>query len=717
MSTRARATSMRAIRHGARRLTARARAAQALLASGRRGLLPSLPTDQLWYRDRNFTQPWVYPQDLEQQVQGVYDPSGFPRPWALGPDLLGGAGSFASTAAWSLTGGGASQAVAGGVLTITRGTTTTYTTATMTTVIGRRYYVTLRVEGFTQNPVVRLSTTLGGSENASVTYTNTGTRGFDFVATATTTYLSLYAPGANGDTTRWSGITVQEVILDQSWLSQFSTNDNFASGATGWSAQGGWSIGTGSASVNSSFGTTLLRTSETSVSGRAYVVSFVVSSYTSGIFRAVAGTAFAGAVSATGTYTFIVVSNGGGGAGIWADSTNTVGTITSLSVREIPGNPIVSPSAGNGPVATARVNLLQRTEDLSSAAWVKTSVTVSGTDTVTANSSTGGRVSQSFAGQPVAAGWKIYLEMKQGTAARNRVLLRDLTNNVNFIQATDITWTGGVPVVNGITAGSWATPVDVGGGWYRFQATGTGPSGSAPTIDLQLFPDPLNGTGSVQIRRTDLRLSVYDSLNLPAYQRVNDGTAGVFDYDHVGFPVWLTRGAANRGLVTLGTLDLTATDAVSAGMVALKTSDAALSALLELSPTVFSNNGAFWIGAPDTNGAANVQFRAGGTVKDAIVRSSLAAPVIVSMLGESKIATDTLKFTVNGVQTTSAGDQGSGNYGNHRVNIGGRDLAGTPLISFSGFYALPLIADANAIGADLAAEVLREMAASVGHTY
>jgi hypothetical protein len=129
----------------------------------------------------------------------------------LGSELVTNGDFSSGTTGWTLTGTSASQAVSSGQLTITRGSSATYSTNTITTVVGKTYRITLDIIAFTQNPVFRVSTTLGGTENANITYTTTGAKQVVFTATATTTYVSLYAPGGAGDTTTWDNISVREL--------------------------------------------------------------------------------------------------------------------------------------------------------------------------------------------------------------------------------------------------------------------------------------------------------------------------------------------------------------------------------------------------------------------------------------------------------------------------------------------------------------------------
>ena len=233
-----------------------------------------------------------------------------------------------------------------------------------------------------------------------------------------------------------------------------------------------------------------------------------------------------------------------------------------------------------------------------------------------------------------------------------------------------------------------------------------------------------DGVSGILIWGADLRYTVYDLLSLPPYQRVGDGSPNVFDYDPevggVRFPVWLERGAANRGLTTLGLLDLTGTDAVVEGMLALKTSDAATQILQELSASVATNNGSVYIAiAPTSLNVGNVGAAGRGTLVAVAGANGHPTPGVLAALHSNKISTDTNQLFINGqLFGSSNADQGTGAMGLHGVNQGGRGLgSGSPSLSFTGRWLPGFIADANAVDATLAAELLREIAATVAHNY
>lgn len=128
------------------------------------------------------------------------------------PEIISNGDFGNGTTGWSLSGTAASQAVAGGVLQVTRGSTTTFTALAITTIVGRLYRFVVDVVAFgVSGAVVRAGTSSGGNENSSSTYTTSGTKTVFFTATATTTYISLFAPGAQNDVASYDNVSIKAV--------------------------------------------------------------------------------------------------------------------------------------------------------------------------------------------------------------------------------------------------------------------------------------------------------------------------------------------------------------------------------------------------------------------------------------------------------------------------------------------------------------------------
>lgn len=117
------------------------------------------------------------------------------------------------------------------------------------------------------------------------------------------------------------------------------------------------------------------------------------------------------------------------------------------------------------------------------------------------------------------------------------------------------------------------------------------------------------------------------------------------------------------------------TDKVQVFAGARKLSDAAVGILVELSATIASNNGAFSIIAPLTNGSASYAAFSKGTAQGAAsyTNAAIAAPVSSVITGVGDISGDFVRLRVNGTQVAaSVSDQGTGNYLAYPLYIGRR---------------------------------------------
>ena len=180
---------------------------------------------------------------------------------------------------------------------------------------------------------------------------------------------------------------------------------------------------------------------------------------------------------------------------------------------------------------------------------------------------------------------------------------------------------------------------------------------------------------------------------------------------------WLAFDGVGDGMATAA-IDFTATDEMTVFTGVRKLSNAAEGHILEFSSNFDSNDSTFGIQAPGGISAVADSAYVGiskGTVKSftGIALSSFPAPIsnVVSLL--SDISADTITLRVNGTQvSTSALNQGTGNYGNYPLYIGAR--ASSSRFFKGNLYGL--IIHGKAASADEIASTEAYMAAKTGVT-
>lgn len=397
------------------------------------------------------------------------------------------------------------------------------------------------------------------------------------------------------------------------------------------------------------------------VTGKTYLVTFTVSGRISGSVGPVYGGSVSGpTVNANGTYTQRV-SSGVNALLYFQPSVDFVGSVSNISVRELPGNHRYQTTSANRPVVSARVNLLTKTEQFDDAAWnaATGNVTVSGNKIIPSATSGQHYVSQGSATSGVTH--TIVVKAKQ--AGYTWLKLVAFNQYANFDLANGAVGTNFSGVSRSISA--------VGDGSYVCTFTFTSASstggqgcvikvGTADNANWDSANFSGNGTDGIQLYYADLRVANI-GVGLPAYQRVNTST----DYDTAGFPVYIKPNGSNQFMVT-NSINFSATDKMTVWQGVRKLSDAAGAVLAEISADSNSNAGSFAIFAPAA-ASQNYSGRSRGSVAaSAINTGSFPAPVsnVVSLIGD--IAGDIATIRVNGTQAvTSSADQGTGNYGNY----------------------------------------------------
>jgi len=333
-------------------------------------------------------------------------------------------------------------------------------------------------------------------------------------------------------------------------------------------------------------------------------------------------------------------------------TTGTI-TITSLSVRELPGNHALQATSASRPVLRARYNQLTRSEEFNTT-WSLVGLQAFGSGS-TANA---GVSMKSYTGSVDVVAYSQVVDVENRTlgAATNTIgaptntsssieLLADGWCRVNIAMNTGA---GGVLMYSSVCLSDSATPS------YVAEApsyTGDGVSGVLTWGASLLSAADQTSTGG-------------------AYQRI----AAATDYD-VSNPVWRPYLAFDGTDDSFGTsaIDFSATDEMTVFAGVHKASDAARATLAELGNNVTSS---FRFEAPNA-ATPTYQFASAGTNLVGTTTSSVyAAPTTNVLTGIGDISADVATLRVNGAPASSnTADQGTGNYGNHALFIGARNNA------------------------------------------
>lgn len=386
---------------------------------------------------------------------------------------------------------------------------------------------------------------------------------------------------------------------------------------------------------------------------------------------------------------YLMVTGMNAGETIW---------LTGISVREIPGNHATQATTTSRPTLSARINLLEKTEQFNDAAWSKTNATIAANAVVAPDETTtadtfipdAGTVfgltsgvyfnslNYFYQGVSVAAAtYKYRLRVKDAgyDMAQLRVSESSSLSGTNQAQTRISLNTG---VVNSQSSTGNLTNVTgacarTDDGWCDITLTFT--SGAAQTLYFGIWAwnttaITSDGVKGLHIWGADLRVA-NESASLPAYQRVNTST----DYDTVGFPYYLLFDGVDDSLVT-GNIDFTATDKMTVLAGVRKNSDAAPGIVVELSADRSANAGAFSLYAP-AGGSNQYLFASRGTVDGAwavVSPRTYPTPQTAVLTGIGNISGDQSLLRVNGSTAATAGafDQGTGNYGNYPLYIGRR---------------------------------------------
>lgn len=355
--------------------------------------------------------------------------------------------------------------------------------------------------------------------------------------------------------------------------------------------------------------------------------------------------------------------------------------IDNLSIRELPGIHASQPVATSRPTLARRPasgvrNLLTYSDQFDNGMWnkVRSVVTpnagVAPDGTMTADKlvedlspSNDHRINMVYA---LTAGAAYTFSIYAKAAERSQIVLYESasgsTRNVLFDllagTATDMTGPGLSPTISA-----------VGGGWYRCSIsvpTVTNPAGVMAYMNMAVSGSNVytgNGTSGLYLWGAQLELG----SSATAYQRVSS----IYDVTEAGQPDrWcLVTDGVDDGMVTTTITPAVGADKVQVVAGVKKLSDAATGVLIELSPSLGSNNGSWAIAAPLSAGLGEYAAGSRGSVFSAWARTGAAAfpaPITNVITGLGDIAGDSTILRVNGeLADTKLLDQGTGQFGTY----------------------------------------------------
>jgi len=217
---------------------------------------------------------------------------------------------------------------------------------------------------------------------------------------------------------------------------------------------------------------------------------------------------------------------------------------------------------------------------------------------------------------------------------------------------------------------------DLGDGFYRCSVTHTATATGASNTQIVMRND---SNESSYVGNVNLGYIIgMPQLEISAAATNVQQVVTPFDATEPGLQdcFFLQSDGSDDGYVTQS-IDFTSGDKVTIFVALRRLSSAARGTVLELTPSIDSNNGAFHLTAPNAASSTFAFESKGTTLRDAVVTSALSDNArIITAIGD--ISGDLASIQVdNGTPTTNTGDQGSGNYSNavlHLFRRGGSSL-------------------------------------------
>lgn len=439
-------------------------------------------------------------------------------------------------------------------------------------------------------------------------------------------------------------------------------NGDFATDSD-WTKGTGWTISGGVAAHTGGFGILSPAVAVDWVDGRLYEITYDAVINSGSLSVRLGATFSPTARTATGTYRQWQFADSGAGIQIYGAFE---GSITNISVRELPGNHATQATAASRPVLGrvpfgGRRNLLLRTEEFDNAAWTKVLSASATANTDTAPDGT-------ITADTVVAG------------ASNSAVRQTVTTQADTY--TFSCWikrkTGAGDVEISASGGSWVTQ-SLTTSWQRFSVTQSLSAGSNfPGVRITTSGDEVYVWGA----QLELGSTATDYQKVVTAFDVTE--AGVADCYYLSFDG--TDDFMLTGTITPGT------DKAQVFAGVRKLSDAAGGNIASLG-NVTSTAGSFELRGP-RSAAANYMFASRGTSPADANAGTFTAPITNVVTGLGDISADTCLLRVDGVQVAApTTDQGTGNYANLPLYIG--RLTGTALPFNGQLYSLIVRFGAN----------------------
>jgi hypothetical protein len=248
-----------------------------------------------------------------------------------------------------------------------------------------------------------------------------------------------------------------------------------------------------------------------------------------------------------------------------------------------------------------------------------------------------------------------------------------------------------------ISAGTVEQFITVTPTWQLFTVAATiGAAGAVtPGVFLRGARTTANSnTADILMWGADYR-PTNDGVGIPAYQRV----AAATDYDTTGYPFFLRFDGTDDSLATATFTPGTDKAQVFGGV--RKLSDVAAGVIVELSVSLSTQPGSFYLLGPRSNTTTYDFTSRGSVIPGAAFISGYAAPITNILTGLGDISGDRQTLRVNGTQVAQdTSDQGTGNFLAYPLYIGSR--AGASLRFNGRLYSLIVRFGANLSDAQIA---------------